>query len=124
MTTKNGAREKGRWAERLVARHLRRAGWAIVEANVHARGGEVDLVAWDGDELCFVEVRHRATDRFGTPAATVDARKQRRIVTAASRYIGRMRPPLPRCRFDVVEVRGARGRAEVVVHRGAFEASA
>jgi len=66
----------------------------------------------------------RESARFGRPAATVGPRKQRRVVAAAMHYVSRMRPPLPMCRFDVVEVLGAEEHEAFTLLRGAFEAAA
>jgi putative endonuclease len=60
----------------------------------------------DADTLVFVEVRFRASSRFGTPAETVDIRKQRRLAAAAAHYLQRHPTNLP-CRFDVVALSGA-----------------
>lgn len=118
MTT---TRARGREAEVHAARFLERRGYVLVDENVHARFGELDVVAWDGDVLCFVEVRMRRSARHGRPAATVDARKQRKLALAAQRYITRLNPPLPACRFDVVELVGEERRVQLI--RGAFEAA-
>ena len=80
---------------RLAARNYRTPGRG---------GGEIDLVMWDRDgTLVFVEVRKRASARYGGAAASVGAVKQRRIVFAARHYLLRLRS-LPPCRFDVVSM--------------------
>jgi putative endonuclease len=114
------SRERGVAAEAQAAGWLSERGYAVVDRNVRSRRGEVDLVAFEGETLCFIEVRARASERFGSPAATVDWAKQRRITHAAQRYLGALRGPVPLCRFDVVEVTGA---GELRLHRGAFEAA-
>jgi putative endonuclease len=65
----------------------------------------VDLIMRDGGELVFVEVRYRASSRFGQPAETVDAFKQRRLTAAAAHYLQRNPSVLP-CRFDVIAMTG------------------
>ena len=55
--------------------------------------------------LVFVEVRKRASTRYGGAAASVGAVKQRRIVFAARHYLMRLREPPP-CRFDVIGMEG------------------
>ena len=47
---------------------------------------EIDLVAYEGQTLCFVEVKSRASDWFAPPEANVDRRKQRQIARAARAY--------------------------------------
>ncbi len=87
-------------AQAWLARH----GLVAIERNVRFRGGEIDLVMRDGPLWVFVEVRARRDARFGGAAASVDARKQRRIVLAAQLYLLRRfgQRAWPPCRFDVV----------------------
>ncbi len=90
----------GSAAEDLAARYLERKGLAIVARNWRCRGGEIDLVARDGATLVFVEVRLRTSADFGGAGASVDAHKQRRILTAARAYLAGRADT--RCRCDVV----------------------
>jgi putative endonuclease len=90
----------GAAAEALAAGFLARHGLAILERNYRCRGGEIDLVARDGATLVFVEVRYRRSGRFGGAAASVDARKQARVLLAARHYLA-ARGDVP-CRCDVV----------------------
>lgn len=98
-------RKVGREAEQAAAEFLERLGYRLLERNWRCPEGEIDIVAMDGDILVFVEVRSRASDRFGTPAESVDERKRRRVRAAARRYLyaGR-RSGANRIRFDVVAV--------------------
>lgn len=121
--TRESAPVLGRRAEDRAADWLTERGFVVVERNVRSRRGEVDLVCFEQETLCFVEVRARASVSHGTPGATVDGRKQRRIAHAALTYLSRFRSEPPPCRFDVVEVCGtAEGHADVSLLRGAFEA--
>jgi putative endonuclease len=98
-------RALGRRAEDLAAEWLGRHGARVVARNLHLRHAELDLVLLDGDALCFVEVRARTSDGFGSAFESVDARKQRRIARAAAEALARL--PWPRhrsVRFDVVAV--------------------
>jgi len=87
-------------AEALLAEH----GLLPVARNVRFRGGEIDLVMRDGAEWVFIEVRSRADARWGGAAASVDARKQRRLALAAQLFLLRRFGDTgwPVCRFDVV----------------------
>jgi putative endonuclease len=111
----------GRAAEAAAARHLERQGYRIVAANFRARGGELDLVAIDGAALAIVEVRYRASDRYGGAAASVTYDKRRHIVRAA-RVLLAENPPLAKlpARFDVVEVSGPADAMRCELIRGAF----
>lgn len=113
---------KGSREEDLALRHLQSHGLELVARNVHARGGELDLVMRDRDStLVIVEVRKRSHRAFGTAAESVDARKRRRIVLAARALLAR-RPELARlpARFDVVALDGD-DRIEWI--QAAFDAS-
>lgn len=90
----------------------------ILGRNVRVgRRDELDLVAWDGDTLVFVEVKTRATEAFGSPVHAVDRAKRARISRAAVRYIRAHFPhrPPPYLRFDVVEVIGRSDGPQPVV---------
>jgi putative endonuclease len=114
------ARRRGEAAEALAARFLAAHGLAIVARNYRTRLGEVDLVAREGEVLVFVEVRLRSWAAYGGAAASVDGRKQRRIVAAARHYLSRLRAE-PRCRFDVLTIDGPQGTPAWI--RGAFDAA-
>ena len=100
-------RARGERVEDAALAFLLQQGVLLVERNVSARGGELDLVMRQGDTLVFVEVRHRATHVFGGGSASVDARKRAKLVLAASAYLAR-HPALADapCRFDVIEGSG------------------
>ena len=100
-------KEIGDKGEELAVRHLKRQGYKILERNfsVH-KIGEIDIVARDGEYLCFVEVRLRSRTDFGTPAQTVTTEKQRRIVRTAQYYIKNNGLENAYVRFDIAEVYG------------------
>ena len=77
------SRLRGRWGEALAAEFLRRKGYRIIAAGWRCRFGELDLVAEQGEFLCFVEVKLRGNERFGAGAEQVDRRKQARLRTTA-----------------------------------------
>ena len=75
-------------AENRVAAALQNRGWTILERNWRARGGELDLVVFQGQRLRFVEVKARKPgDPVGLEA--VDPRKRRCLVRAARAYLAR-----------------------------------
>ncbi len=117
----------GRIAEDLVARRLAEAGWEIVERNARTRHGELDLVALDGRDLVFVEVKAgRQGTAFGPerPVLAVDRRKQLRVRRLATAWMAERRqlPRYDQIRFDAVGVTFDRaGRVVDVEHiEGAF----
>ena len=116
-------RARGDAVERAAREMLVEAGLQEVARNANFRVGELDLVMRDHACLVFVEVRYRRDARFGGGAASVDARKQMRLVRAAQVFLSRQ-PALATlpCRFDVIEAEG--DPAAPVLHwiRAAFSA--
>jgi len=106
--------------ERLARAYLERQGLRHVAHNVRCKRGEVDLIMRDGDTLAFIEVRFRASGRYGGAAASVDHRKQARIAAAAAYHLQRHPSELP-CRFDVVAIDAA---SKITWIRHAFSAQA
>lgn len=91
--------KRGFLAEERAAEYLRALGYRIEARNWRTRRGELDIVARDGDELVFVEVRSRSRSDYGTPEETVGWAKRRRILRAARSYAcGRPE----NIRFDVI----------------------
>jgi putative endonuclease len=86
----------GRRGEELAAAYLQQRGYRIVAANFSLPVGrnrvgvlinvEIDLVAYEAETLCFVEVKTRTSDWFAAPEVNVDRRKQRQIARAARAY--------------------------------------
>lgn len=116
-----------RWGaarEALAEETLARGGYAIVARNWRGGGGEVDRIAWDGEILCFVEVRARSSRACGLPAETVDRKKQGKLVRAAMAFVvAENLRPWPMIRFDVVSiVDSGEGEPEVWLIKNAFDA--
>ena len=95
---------RGRLGEEAAARHLSGAGWRILARNYSAPRGELDLVAWDGECMAFVEVKARSVGSWGRPADAVDREKRRRVTATALHYLRAAGTPPVRIRFDIVEV--------------------
>jgi putative endonuclease len=101
--------EIGFRAEREARLHLESRGATLLGRNLRCKAGEIDLIFHDQGTLAFVEVRKRASERFGGAAASVNRRKQLRLVRAArfflpalvQRHFGGC---VPACRFDVVTI--------------------
>ena len=118
----NTRKRLGAEAEELVAARLAREGYKVVARNYLTRVGEVDIVARKGECLCFVEVRSRSTAAMGSPALTVDARKQRQVVRAAMHYLAANRITSLVARFDVAAVTFGPGGPVIEYIPSAFEA--
>ncbi|MBI5595884.1 MAG: YraN family protein [Elusimicrobia bacterium] len=111
-------REAGAAAEALAAAHLESLGWTVAARNWRGRGGELDIVAFDGPTLVFVEVKARGGRTHGLPEEAVDGVKQGRLARTALEYAranGLAERPM---RFDVAAVEGPTVR----LIRAAFEA--
>lgn len=114
----------GHFGEQLAARFLTENGYRLVLANFkvpvgrNQRGvsvsGEIDLIALDGDTLCFVEVKTRSSDKFASPLAAVDLRKQRQITRTARVYRKVFHLQNVKFRFDVVSIVLNEGRAPAI----------
>lgn len=97
----------GALGEEAAVKMLKKQGYKIIERNYKSKMGEIDIIARDGEYTCFVEVRMRKTNAFGTPADTIDKRKQRRIINTAKQYAvakGIYDTPM---RFDAVVINAA-----------------
>jgi putative endonuclease len=104
----------GQLGESYAAAYLDQLGYRLVAANFtlpvgrNRRGAiinaEIDLIAYDGDTLCFVEVKTRASDWFAPPQVNVDLRKRRQITRAARVYRQMLGIGKEPHRYDVVTV--------------------
>ena len=100
----------GKKGEKQVVEYLKNLGWKIIKTNYRTPMGEADIVAEDGDELVFVEVKTRTSDEYGTPAEAVVKRKRQTYMKIAKFYWLQTGAE-PNARFDVAEVY-ADGRIE------------
>ena len=101
--------DTGLLGEQLAAAYLERRGMRLAERRYRCRFGEIDLVAWDGDTLCFVEVKTRTSCTVGLPREYVTAKKQEKLRSAALLYLSERGLDCP-ARFDVAEVYLKAGR--------------
>ncbi|MEM7583524.1 MAG: YraN family protein [Acidobacteriota bacterium] len=100
--TQPHTRAQGQLGEDAAVEWLQQQrGYRILDRNVTSRVGELDVVAIDGETLCFVEIKARSSKTYGAAVEAVTAAKQRRVARAASLYLAR-RPFEGPCRFDVL----------------------
>lgn len=95
----------GSQMEDAAARYLQGAGLTIETRNFRCPAGEIDLIARDNETLVFVEVRYRRNARFGGATASVNRRKQQKLIASAKHYLQHKKRNCP-CRFDVVAIEG------------------
>jgi putative endonuclease len=104
----------GRRGEEIAAAYLQQIGYRLVAANFSLPVGrnrnhavinaEIDLLAYEVDVLCFIEVKTRASDWFAAPSANVDLRKQRQLTRAARAYRRMFALTEADYRYDVVSI--------------------
>jgi putative endonuclease len=92
----------GRRSEIDGAAYLRSVGFRVIASGYRTRAGEIDLIAWDGSILVFVEVK--ALHSTSPPEDAVGYRKQRRVMRAAKSYMTQYRLHEVSYRFDVLAV--------------------
>ena len=102
--------------------HLRTLGYVMVARNFRSPRcrGEIDLIGWDEDVLCFVEVKTRTSNDVKTAEAAVDRHKRREVAEVAREYL-RHAPRAGQWRFDIVSVYydGRNSRPQIEVFRNA-----
>ena len=94
--------------EAQARRWLEGKGLRFIAANVHGRGGEIDLIMKDGQVIVFIEVRFRQSSRFGGAAASVTLAKQHKLLQTAHLWLARHNGSFDTvdCRFDVLAFTG------------------
>src|SRR5262252_4753354 len=112
----------GKSGEDLACEELERRGYAILARRYRRRGGEIDIIARDGETMVFVEVKARDGRAFGEAAEAVTGWKRRRLVQTAVDYLARHRLTDRPCRFDVVSIHVDAGRTVVDLFQNAFDA--
>src|SRR5438876_10559427 len=101
----SGHQRTGRRGEEDAYFYLRHLGYIMVARNFRSprRRGEIDLIGWDKDVLCFIEVKTRTTRDVKPAEAAVDRSKQRELAAVAREYLHHL-PPSCQFRFDVLSV--------------------
>ena len=108
----------GRQWEHEVSEYLKNKGFEILENNYTIKGGEADIIARDGEYICFVEVKYRsikAVDAY----SSVGFKKQKRVIKAAEKYMAEKRCSL-QPRFDVVFVFDDEGEPDLEYIKNAY----
>ena len=113
-------RSKGVEGETLAATYLEQQGYRILERNFRFDRGEVDLVAEEGEELVFVEVKTRYGEKFGTPEEAMTTKKETLMKKVAEGYLHVHQIDQHACRFDVVAITFIGGESRIRLIRNAF----
>jgi putative endonuclease len=114
----------GERGEEAAYFHLRKLGYVMVARNYRSprRRGEIDLIGWDKDELCFIEVKTKSSKDFIPAEVAVDAEKQHDLRQVAHEYLRKVVGE-PTVRFDIVSVYFEDGEPEITLFKNAFPMS-
>ncbi|HLF20375.1 MAG TPA: YraN family protein [Bacteroidota bacterium] len=113
-------RQRGNVGEELAAKFLIKKGYRILERNYRFEHGEIDLIAEDGDELVFVEVKARTSKLFGEPEDSITEKKEGHVRDTAEGYLYEKGIENRTCRFDVIAVDFHNGVADIRHTKDAF----
>jgi putative endonuclease len=112
MNLSNYSKIIGDIGEDLVAKHIQGLGWKLLGKNIYNRFGEIDLIAQDGPEIVFIEVKSRTKETYGSALEAITRQKFQKILAAGQTYLlekGWERMPY---RVDAFTVTGERPLSE------------
>ncbi len=113
-------KDKGKIGEEIAVKFLSQKGFKILKRNYRYGHGEIDIIAMDGDDLVFVEVKTRASDKFGLPEDSVTFKKRKQLRKIAEAFLQTNKIEFSGCRFDVVSIILKKGKAEINHIENAF----
>ena len=117
----NSKRNTGDYFEKQACRHLKQQGLTLEAKNINFRFGEIDLIMRDKEQLVFIEVRFRQSNKFGGSAASVDKSKQTKLIKTAQLYLLKhYKNQPPSCRFDVIAFEGSKDNLKTQWIKNAF----
>lgn len=116
----NDPKTLGQAGEEAAASFLKSSGFHLLHKNWRSRIGEIDIIAKDGSNLCFIEVKTRDSIKKGLPRESVTRAKQKKIIRAAQAYCQEKNLESPCMRFDVVEVFKKKDALSVNLIKNAF----
>ncbi len=108
-------RQFGNKAEKLAARFLISKGYKILKRQYRTRGGEIDLIARDGEEIVFIEVKARKSIDFGYPEESVTRDKLRKIQTTAEMYLSKYQLQSAPYRIEVIAIEYRKGKDPIII---------
>ena len=114
-------KDQGKAGEELAVHFLERNGLRILERNYRFDHGEIDIIAEEGEELVFVEVKTRLSATFGPPEEAVTEEKQKKVLATADGYLFERSIDDRPCRFDVIAIKFKKNGSSEIRHlRDAF----
>jgi putative endonuclease len=115
--------ELGKRGEELAIGFLKKLRYKILEKNFRCKFGEIDIIAFQGKALVFVEVKTRSSLEYGSPQTSVTPKKRNQLTKVAFFYLQKNRLFAREARFDVVAVEFDSGKKRIELIRNAFELS-
>lgn len=107
-------KEIGKYGENLAKKYLENLGYKILDMNYkYSRYGEIDIVALYKNELCFVEVKTRRNNKFGTPMEAITKDKLIKIQLSAKNYIQEKKPKFEKFRIDAISIELKENKEEI-----------
>ena len=114
----------GKEGEETAIKFLQRRGYRILTRNFKNKLGEIDIVAKEAETICFIEVKTRTSDVFGTPLDAISKLKQHKLSQVAISYLKANNLMNEEARFDIVSItKDSRGNDNIEVLKNAFELS-
>jgi putative endonuclease len=115
--------QTGEQGELAALFYLRRQGFVIVARRwrTSKQRGDIDLIAWEADTLCFIEVKTRGSHDIASAESAVDEDKRKVLRRMARQYRKAVEPPAENVRFDLVSVYLENSDHEITLFRGAFD---
>lgn len=113
-------KDKGKIGEEIAVKFLTKKGFKILRRNYRYGKGEIDIIAMDGDKLIFVEVKTRASDKFGVPEDSVTIKKRKQLRKIAEAFLQTNEIEFSECRFDVIGIVLKKGKLEINHIENAF----
>ena len=102
MPSQQPPRLSGKQAENMACDYLQKRGMTLVERNFRTRRGEIDLIMYDRQDLVFVEMKYRYSNRFGSAQEAITGAKLMRLRAAASAFLRQRQPPSQALRLDAL----------------------
>lgn len=107
-------KEIGKYGENLAKKYLENLGYKILDMNYkYSRYGEIDIIALYKNELCFVEVKTRRNNKFGTPMEAITKDKLIKIQLSAKNYIQEKKPKFEHYRIDTISIELKENKEEI-----------
>lgn len=104
----------GKYGENLAKKYLENLGYKILDMNYkYSRYGEIDIIALYKNELCFVEVKTRRNNKFGTPMEAITKDKLIKIQLSAKNYIQEKKPKFEHYRIDAISIELKENKEEI-----------